>query len=292
MSTDTAIVPPPLATPLAHEPGCALLPGLVPAEVCDRWRRVAEAHATSVRCRDVPAIDLRIACALLADAGVFERYRDLVGARPACNLDECWLRRQFPPGAAAPGAGPHSWHQDGALRHDFTRPAAAMPGDGQGLLDMLTCWIALAPCGSHAPGLELVRTERLGLSMPVELGHPAVARRFPEDAFWRPAMAAGDALLLRGDVLHRTHATPAMRRDRSSLELRFFDGERWPQRLAIDRSVLLDCKRPRRGAASPFGPLVPGTRNSESTASAQGPAGAHYQARRHRRCAAQNSDAK
>ena len=222
------------------EPACALLAGLIPADVCERWRRAAEAHLASVRCREVPAIDLGLAIALLTRAGGFGRYRAVIGERPVCNLDECWVRRQFPARAAVLRAGSHSWHQDGALRHDFTRPAALRQSDGQGLLDMLTCWIALTPCGIDAPGLELVRTECLGLSMPAELTEDAVARRFDETAFWRPAMAAGDALLFRGDVLHRTHVTPAMRRDRFSVELRFFDGDRWPARLTGDRCVAVD----------------------------------------------------
>ena len=225
----------PLASDFCEPPTrMHLLPGLIPAGVCARWRCLAEMHATSVRCRDVPAIDLEYVCARLADAGVFAAHRDLLGARPACNLDECWLRRQFAARHSRPGAGPHSWHQDGALGHAYAggaTPATADPA----LLDMLTCWIALGPCGTDAPGLELLRTGRLGLVEPPQLAPDAITRRFGAAAMWRPVMAAGDALVFAGDVLHRTHTLPSMTRDRSSVELRFLDGERWPQRLAGDR---------------------------------------------------------
>lgn len=213
---------------------CALVPRLLPADLCARWRAVAERHPTSVRCRDVPGLDLAIAWSDLARAGVFDRYRSVLGERPACDLDECWVRRQFPLGHEMAGRGPHSWHQDGALKFDFGGHAGTPSRQGS-LLGMLTCWIALTPCGIDAPGLELVRGERLGLLTPDELNSESVARRFAADAFWRPAMAPGDTLLFEGDVLHRTYVDPTMRSGRSSVELRFFNGDRLPERLAGDR---------------------------------------------------------
>ncbi|MEO7151863.1 MAG: phytanoyl-CoA dioxygenase family protein [Burkholderiaceae bacterium] len=185
-----------------------------------------------MRCRDLPGLDLDGLGAWLARAGVFAAHRDLLGNRPAVDLDECWVRRQVPTAATRPGSGPHSWHQDGALRHDFSRAADA---PGQGLLTMLTCWIALTPCGLDAPGLELIRTDRLDLLTPPELRSDAIAHRFPASAHWRPMMGIGDALVFTGDVLHRTHVDAGMTHGRCSLELRFFDATRWPDRLAGDR---------------------------------------------------------
>lgn len=225
---------PTLAEPSAWALLPGLLPGLLPAEVCARWRRVAASHATSVRCRDVPAIDLQSICTRLADAGVFAAHRGLLGARPACDLDECWLRRQFPVRPDRPGTGPHSWVQDGALRHIYCDAATPVPGE-PALLDMLTCWIALDPCGTDAPGLELLRSGRLALIEPPQLEPDAIARRFGAAAMWRPVMQAGDALVFAGHVLHRTHTHASMTRERCSVELRFLDGERWPQRLGGDR---------------------------------------------------------
>ena len=206
----------------------------------------------------MPAIDpTDIACAL-ASRGIFERHRATLGARPVCDLDECWVRRQFPAGARTGAHGPHSWHQDGALRHDFavqaSRPAAP--------LSMLTCWLALTPCGIDAPGLELVRCARLPLLRPEELTPQRIDARFPAAARWRPSLAAGDALVFRGDVLHRTHVDAAMTFERSSLELRFFDADRVPLRLASDRFADVATSRSTPAATA----IAPGTHTAARAA--------------------------
>jgi hypothetical protein len=67
-----------------------------------------------------------------------------------------------------------------------------------------------------------------------------VRRTFPAETFWRPVLKAGDVLLFWGDILHRTHVTPAMTNDRTSIELRFFPADRLPARLAGDRFFPLE----------------------------------------------------
>jgi hypothetical protein len=99
---------------------------------------------------------------------------------------------------------------------------------------MLTCWIALTPCGDDAPGLEIVVPPIGHALAPQELTAERVEARFAGHVFERPVLEAGDALLLSGDALHRTHATPAMRLDRTSIELRLFDPQALPARLAGD----------------------------------------------------------
>ena len=85
------------------------------------------------------------------------------------------------------------------------------------------------------PGLELV-TRRLDTLLPVaELVD--VSKRFAPKEFWRPALESGDALVFSGDILHRTHVTPEMTDDRTSIELRFFAAGEVPARLAGDRFV-------------------------------------------------------
>lgn len=156
---------------------------------------------------------------------------------PVCNLSQSWVRRQFAPGNYPPWHAPHGWHQDGALGFDFLALGeAAAPPDA--ILDMVTCWIALAPCGTDAPGLEFV-TRRLGGLCPLpELAEARVRACFTPAEFWRPVMNPGDALLFRGDLLHRTYVTPEMSRDRTSIELRFFPTAPMPTRLARDRFVV------------------------------------------------------
>src|SRR5229473_7245126 len=78
----------------------------------------------------------------------------------ACDLTQSWVRRQYAPHRYPPLHAPHGWHQDGALGFDFlSHPDGIFPSDA--LLSMVTCWIALGPCGVGAPGLEIV-TRRLG----------------------------------------------------------------------------------------------------------------------------------
>jgi hypothetical protein len=217
--------------------------GLVAPEVCARWlepieRRYARVdrggedpdfslHSSSLRLR---AVDGLVVEDVLAQVDL-----DL-GPLTACDVDQCWVRRQYAPRHAPAHHAPHSWHQDGALKFDFVAHVGR-PAPPDALLEMLTCWIALTPCGDDAPGLEFVGETVPQLLAPQELTAEQVGSRYPVAAFHRPTMNAGDALLLRGDTLHRTHVAPSMTRDRTSLELRFFRAQPLPERLRGDRFV-------------------------------------------------------
>lgn len=100
---------------------------------------------------------------------------------------------------------------------------------------MITLWIPRAACGVDAPSLELIDAPAGRLLRPEELEPSRVRDAHEDRAFVRPALAAGDALLFGGDIVHRTHATPTMTRVRTSLELRCFPGGGLPARLAGDR---------------------------------------------------------
>ncbi len=169
--------------------------------------------------------------AAIAASPAGERIRAFLGERVVCNLEHAWLRRQFPPDARPQYATPHEWHQDGALGYDFVCGG----GPGPDLLEMVVCWMALTPCGEHAPGLELAceRIERLW--QPHEL--PSAGDHF--DDLWAPALAPGDVLLMRGEPLHRTHVTPSMTRVRLSLGMRCFRADARPVRLEPTRYVEL-----------------------------------------------------
>lgn len=152
----------------------------------------------------------------------------------ACDVSQSWVRRQYAPRHYPPLHAPHGWHQDGALGFDFlSHPDGIFPSDA--LLPMVTCWIALGPCGVEAPGLEIVKRRLETLLPPPELADGKVRARFGPEEFYRPAMEAGDAVLMRGDILHRTFVTPEMTRDRTSIELRFFATDNLPARLKTDR---------------------------------------------------------
>ena len=99
---------------------------------------------------------------------------------------------------------------------------------------MRTLWIALTPCGVDAPGLEWAEPSPQRLLTPAELTEASVDATWPGRV--HPALDAGDALLFDGALLHRTHVTLAMQRERTSLELRFFEDPP-PARLAGDRML-------------------------------------------------------
>ena len=162
--------------------------------------------------------------------------RNILGWRLLCNLDQSWVRRQYAPSRYPPLHAPHGWHQDGALKFDFqSHSSRGLPPNA--VLNMVTCWISLDPCGLDAPGLELI-TERLGsLVSPRELQMEFLQTRFTPKRFWRPSLELGDALLFRGDILHRTHVVPEMTKDRTSIELRFFSAVSIPERLQTDRFI-------------------------------------------------------
>lgn len=158
----------------------------------------------------------------------------LLRARAARALlaSQCWLRLQHPARSRPAGEHPHQWHQDGALGCRF-EPAAAPPT----LAPLLTAWVALDDCGDDAPSLEWIAAPLAEVLAPAELGDAALRRRFGAAARSHAVLAAGDALVFDGALLHRTHVTPAMQRSRASLELRWALAP-LPQRLAAE--TLLD----------------------------------------------------
>ena len=162
---------------------------------------------------------------------------ELFAGTSAClNVEHSWFRRQYPPDQAPPGHWPHSWHQDGALGFDFLAQGDDAAHE-RGLLEMMTCWIALNPCGQDAPGLEFINDSPRRVLSVDELSDHGLRRHYGPGEFCRPILDPGDALLFGGATPHRTHVTPAMNQNRASLELRFFPAARLPSRLAANRYV-------------------------------------------------------
>jgi hypothetical protein len=225
---------------------CRVLAGLLDAASCARavaaldagLRRASDGAvpaedwslmSSSLRWRALPALEAPALARV--DAGV----RAAAGAAAwRLDLGASWWRRQYPPQLAPPHHRPHAWHQDGALGFDFV--ASPQGADGPALHRMLTCWIALVPCGRDAPGLELIEAPGVALLSLAALDDAALRAAHAPAAFVRPLLAAGDALLFDGSVPHRTHATPAMTRVRSSVELRFF-ADRVSPRACAPRSA-------------------------------------------------------
>lgn len=220
-----------------------LLAGALPAAPCAAWLSaigmwaaeggarhlpptlLGGGHSTSCLLAAVPGLDFPALLHTVAQSALRPWLQQALGPALACDVDQCWLR---------PGRPAHQWHQDGALRFDF---GSGDTGDGAAMLEMLTCWLPLTPCGAHAPGIEWVDADLRRLLPPAELTDDAVLARFGAAARVRPVMQPGDALLFDGALLHRTHLTPSMAQPRCSIELRFFAADRLPARLAADRFV-------------------------------------------------------
>lgn len=213
-----------------------VLAGLLPPHACERWLAAIDAldavlppdHAErqptsgSIRLRALGRAAFAALLQRCAGSGpggaALRALLGVAGDAPLqCLAAHCWVRRQYPPGLRPAGQHPHQWHQDGALGCRFDGRTA------EALLPLATLWLPLLACGEDAPSLEWVpAVPALPLLQPAELAPAAVAQRFAQRHQAR--LAAGDALLFDGALLHRTHVTPAMSGRRVSIELRFVAG--------------------------------------------------------------------
>ena len=194
-------------------------------------------ESSSLRVPAVPVLSVFDVWSALSNR-VTERCVTRLGSSIAIDADQCWVRRQYPAESAPPRHRPHGWHQDGALGFDFAPSLdAAIPDDA--LLRMVTCWIALTPCGTDAPGLDIVTDRVDRMLAPAQLTDDSVERRWPLPRRVRPALEAGDALVFSGNVLHRTHVSASMTRTRTSIELRLFQADAIPHRVAGDDLVVV-----------------------------------------------------
>lgn len=205
----------------------------MPRAFCERWLAVlAPADGAALPATQWPASLVDELLGHVAASAVADMLVQELGTAPVCNLSQSWLRH---------GRPPHSWHQDGALGHDFMAHDGR-PAPPEAALAMRTLWMALTPCGVDAPGLQWVDAAWPTLLSPPELTEAAVSARFGTQAMRHATMAAGDALYFDGLLLHRTHLLATMRQARVSLELRFFNAQALPARLASSAWQVLQLR--------------------------------------------------
>jgi len=210
------------------------MPGLLSRECCAQWLgELAPQGNASLRLAELARPDAASVLARCVTPALRQRLHERLGPAPRCLLSQCWRRRQHPSRLRPAGEHPHSWHQDGALALDFLRDT------GAGLLDMLVCWVPLVDCGVDAPGLQWWALPTPALLRPEELLHEALCRRYGTATLYAPALAAGEALLFDGTLLHRTFVHDAMTRSRTSIELRFLPAGPVPRRLQGELLVAL-----------------------------------------------------
>ncbi len=117
------------------------------------------------------------------------------------------------------------YHQDSRI---IARLAPHL-GDDPPLVNV---WAPLEDCDGTRPGLEIVN-RKIGELAPViesdqnfyagigtEIAVETVQRYASPEQLWRPRCKAGDLLLFKGEMIHRTHATPDMTAERISADIR------------------------------------------------------------------------
>ena len=92
--------------------------------------------------------------------------------------------------------------------------------------DDLTVWIPLTICGKVAPGVAFRITEKLSELFPTDpinkwsLAPDAVALVESSYQLYTPTFVPGDCIIFDGYAVHRTHALPGMKRERTSIDIR------------------------------------------------------------------------
>ena len=216
-----------------QEQGVIVLQGVFPKSVLTRLRGSAEACFAAIEDGRAPSLaavhkfspfSYSALLPALLEFGV-SREDLLAPVRAAglddltCNVDQAWVRKRYAPVNAPRLYHPNSWHQDGGLGAVFgPGPESVIP-----LAPLRTCWIPLQDCGGDCPGLEFVRHRLDRLIHFSQLNDLTLRRRFARELFWAPSLELGDGLLFLAGSLHRTYVQPEMRRDRLSVEYRFFE---------------------------------------------------------------------
>jgi hypothetical protein len=154
---------------------------------------------------------------VVEQTGIGALVEGYFGERPALSANKCTLRR-------VPVETNTNWHQDGAFLGRDVRT--------------LNFWLALSPCGTDAPGLDIV-PRRLDRVLPTGTAGalfdwsvaPALAEEVAggADGILRPEFSPGDALLFDHLFLHRTGVSPGMLRERRAIETWFFAPSMYPE---------------------------------------------------------------
>jgi hypothetical protein len=146
-----------------------------------------------------------------------------LSSRFRCNLSQSWLRKQYAIANYPCWHQPQSWHQDGCLGLQFPmQPPQDKITFDRNLNALITIWLPLSPCGENAPGLEFITQP---IDKPVHfsyLNDSWLRSHFSSELFVRPIVTVGDAIVFLNQTLHRTYVNSEMKKDRLSVELRFF----------------------------------------------------------------------
>jgi len=191
--------------PLAIDPRCT---PLTPAD--RHWTRSTGGCFAA----DSPRSMVHYLAALRAN-GLVDIVDGYLGERPALSVKKTTLRE-------VPPRGEQGWHQDGAFL-----------GDG---IRTLNLWLALTPCGTDAPTMDMIprRLHELapagveGAAFDWSVSDTVAARVAGERGIQRLQFAAGDIVFFDELNLHRTAISPEMTQTRLAIEAWFFAPSCYP----------------------------------------------------------------
>lgn len=152
------------------------------------------------------------------EGGVVPVLENLLGGDVVLWTERSIVRKHYPPAANHYKLAPIlPFHQD-SYNHlpDFP---------------MIVLWIAFDNCGLDSPGLEVIAAP-VDEILPVEhedllgkaydrVAEQEIVRRYGGAARLTPTFRPGDAILMNGFCIHRTHVAASMERSRTAAVLRF-----------------------------------------------------------------------
>jgi hypothetical protein len=230
--------------------GCALIRGLIPADVTAQYRQLID-HVFNAADHDPASSDLydplfdlvtikpddrkwvrsggavlaadspralNELASLLTKFGLMDLSQAILGVQPLLSCEKLALRRTDPDADF-----PAVWHQDGAFLGRETRS--------------VNFWIALTPAGIDRPGIEIMPlvcdsilpTGTPGSLYSWDIAPDQIRNHFGDQASWIPDFNPGDVLVFDHMNVHRTHQLPDMRQVRYALECWTFAPDHFPK---------------------------------------------------------------
>ncbi len=164
---------------------------------------------------------------------------ELLGREIVCNLTRSRLTKQYALENYHALHTPNSWHQDGALGVPFPGKDSLTNSKffKANMTEMVICWIPLVECSGECPCMQLVRKPLDRLLHFDYLNDAELEKIFEPDDFFVPKLNFGDMLIFLTGTLHKTFVTESMKKNRTSLELRFLKPQKIPDWMRNDNFI-------------------------------------------------------
>jgi hypothetical protein len=173
---------------------------------------------------------------IFADSLAMPLLIEMLGAEIVCNLTRSRVAKQYALENYHALHTANSWHQDGALGVPFPARESLESNqffDAQ-MTEMLICWIPLVDCLGDCPCMQLIKKPLKQLLHFDSLNDNELGKIFEPKDFWVPKLNFGDMLIFLNGTLHKTFVTEAMKKNRTSIELRFMNPAKIPDWMQND----------------------------------------------------------